>query len=144
MQASVFSYVSEFHTKETAPRAAAIVSTFMPVIFLYSATVGIILMPMTWSLDLYFVTFTPWRLFMVIISLANLVNSIAFSFLPESPKFLLAMNRGDETLMVLKSMYRMNTKNAEDVSSSFFPITKSKSGFSTTELISNLIDSLIP
>lgn len=35
MQASVFSYVSEFHTKDKAPTAAAIVSTFMPLIFMY-------------------------------------------------------------------------------------------------------------
>lgn len=114
--ASVFSYVSEFHTKEKAPIAAAIVSTFMPAIFLYTSLLAMLIIPLNWSLDLYFVVFVPWRLFMMSVSLVNLVNAIAFCYSPETPKFLMEMNRADETLAVLKKMYSINTGLPENVS----------------------------
>lgn len=109
LQASIFSYVSEFHTKEKAPTAAAIVSTFMPAIFLYTSIMAMFIIPMNWSLEFYFVAFVPWRLFMMSVSLVNLVNAIAFCYLPESPKFLMEMNRTDECLAVLRKMYSINT-----------------------------------
>lgn len=115
----MFSYVSEFHTKETAPKAASFVSMFMPVIFMYSSIVGIAVIPMNWSFDLYFIQFVPWRLFIIIITSVNLTNTIIFSFLPESPKFLLAMNKHDEALGVLMKMYEINTGNAKEVCECF-------------------------
>lgn len=120
LQASAFSYVSEFHTKETAPRASSFVSMFMAVIFIYSAIVGIIFIPMNWNVDLYFVNFVPWRLFVVVIAVINAINAILFTFfLPETPKFLLAMNQPDDALNVLRTMYKANTGYLKEVSISF-------------------------
>lgn len=117
LQASVFSYVSEFHTKETAPRASSFVSMFMPLIFIYSAIVGIILIPMNWNVDIYVMNFVPWRLFVAVIAIVNAANSILFTFfLPETPKFLLAMNQPDEALNVLRTMYKTNTRYLTEVS----------------------------
>lgn len=116
MQASVFSYVSEFHTKETAPRAASFASMFMPLIFCYSAIIGFFVIPMNWRLNLFFVDFVPWRLYIIIISFVNALNTLAFSYLPESPKFLLSMNKPDEALDVLRNMYEINTRKLKEVS----------------------------
>lgn len=115
LQASVFSYVSEFHTKETAPRAASFVSMFMPMIFIYSAVLGILIIPMNWRFSLYFIEFVPWRLYIISISSVNALNTLLFAFLPETPKFLLAMNQPDEALNVLRSMYKMNTGYLKEV-----------------------------
>lgn len=117
LQASVFSYISEFHTIETAPRASSFVSMFMPMIFIYSSIVGMIFIPMNWSLNFIFIKFTPWRLYIIVITFINFVNTIAFLFLPETPKFLLAMNESKEAIDVLKTMYKINTRNSKDVSS---------------------------
>lgn len=115
LQASVFSYVSEFHTREKAPQAASYASMFMPMIFIYSSIVGFILIPMNWSVDLFILKFVPWRLFIIAITFVNAFNTLAFSFLPETPKFLLAMNKPDEALNVLRTMYEMNTGYLKEV-----------------------------
>lgn len=88
----------------------------MPLIFVYSAIVGIIFIPMNWNVDFFVVDFVPWRLFIVVIALVNVTNSILFAiFLPESPKFLLAMNQPDEALEVLRNMYKINTGYLKEV-----------------------------
>lgn len=120
LQASVFSYVSEFHTKEKAPRAASFASMFMPMIFIYSSIVGLLVIPMNWSVDLFFLKFVPWRLFIIAISFVNAFNTLAFTFLPESPKFLLAMNKPDEALNVLRTMYQTNTGYLKEVRLMFY------------------------
>lgn len=38
-----------------------------------------------------------------------------FSFVPESPKFLLAMDRKEESLKLLSRIYAMNTGQSADV-----------------------------
>lgn len=132
LQAATFSYVSEFHTKETAPRASSFVSMFMPLIFIYSAIVGMSVIPMNWNIDLYFVDFVPWRLFIVVIAIVNAANSILFVFLPESPKFLLAMNEPDEALNVLRTMYKINTGYLKEVEHSR-PFSSSRINDSTID-----------
>lgn len=84
------------------------------------SALAMLLIPMNWSFDLYFVQFVPWRLFLVCNASVNLWNAIAFSFLPESPKFLLAMNREKEALQVLRQVYALNTGRSKKVSSIFF------------------------
>lgn len=116
LQASVFSYVSEFHTKDAAPKAASFVSMFMPMIFIVSSIISIILIPMNWSINLFFIEFVPWRLFIIAIAIVNAANTIIFSFMPETPKFLLAMNKPEEAMDVLRKMYEINTGNIKEVS----------------------------
>lgn len=52
---------------------------------------------------------------MLCTSTVNLWNAILFSVLPESPKFLLAMNRKEEALHVLSRIYAMNTGQPKEV-----------------------------
>lgn len=60
--------------------------------------------------------FVPWRLYIVVIAFVNAINAILFAFvLPETPKFLLAMNQPDEALNVLRTMYKVNTGYLKEV-----------------------------
>lgn len=77
--------------------------------------IAILIIPMDWAFSLYFVDFKPWRLFLLCTASMNLLNSIFIFWIPESPKFLLAMNRKDEALDVLKFVYAMNTGDSKDV-----------------------------
>lgn len=70
---------------------------------------------MNWSFNFIFIKFTPWRLYIIVIAFVNLTNTIASFFLPETPKFLLAMNESKEAIQVLQMMYRINTKNSKEV-----------------------------
>lgn len=91
------------------------VTVFLNAEWIHLALSAIIIIPMDWAIEYYPFEFKPWRLFMVINSLLNLWNAIAFYYLPESPKFLLAMNRKDEALDVLSRVYAFNTGNDKEV-----------------------------
>lgn len=110
-----YSYISEFHTSTTAARAVAFVTIALACIWVIMSPLALVVIPMDWSFNLYFVDFKPWRFFLLCTSLVNLFNAVLFSILPESPKWLLAMNRQDEALKVLNRIYSVNTGRPKEV-----------------------------
>lgn len=110
-----YSYISEFYSSSTASRAAAFISIGLYGVCPVLSPLAMLIIPMDWSYSLYFVEFKPWRLFLLFGSLLNLWNAIISNFLPESPKFLLTMNRKEEALEVLSQIYAFNTGNSKYV-----------------------------
>ncbi|CAG9824308.1 unnamed protein product [Phaedon cochleariae] len=53
----------------------------------------------------------PWNIFLLICAVPSFVGAIGFMFLPESPRFLMSINKNDEALEVFRSIYRINTGN---------------------------------
>ncbi|KAJ8972609.1 hypothetical protein NQ314_000100 [Rhamnusium bicolor] len=78
---------------------------------------GVLPINMNLKLGEYFV-FHSWNLYLLICSLPALISSIAFIFLPESPKFLMTVGRNEKALQVFRKVYSMNTGKPEDT----FPI----------------------
>lgn len=80
--------------------------TYMPI-------VGIILnryqleIPIT---DNY--TITGWRLHMLINLIPGVISLVFMHSLSESPKYLMSVNRTEECLLVLRTMYETNTKES--------------------------------
>lgn len=97
-------------------RAAAFVSTFFPLAWIVIPLLSMLIIPMDWTIWIVSFPFRPWRLFLICCSLLSLWNAIVFSYLPESPKFLLATNRKDEALNVLRRIYAFNTGESKWVS----------------------------
>lgn len=114
VQANGITFVSEFHTSATGPRAASFASMFMPAVFIYMSTIAIFIVPMEWSVWIGSLNFTPWRLFLICCSSINILNFIFISILPESPKFQLLMNEKDDALKTLRRMYAANTGKSPD------------------------------
>lgn len=110
-----FSYISEFHTTATAARAAAFASIAFAAIWLVMSPVALLIIPMDWSFYIHTLEYKPWRLFLTCLSFISLWNAFVFTFLPESPKFLLAMNRKEEALHVLRRAYAFNTGQPKEV-----------------------------
>lgn len=81
----------------------------------FMSPLAMIIIPMDWSWQIFSLNFKPWRLFMVCNSFINLWNGVVFAFLPESPKFLLAMNEKEKALRVLKMVYAFNTGQPAEV-----------------------------
>ncbi|XP_049820151.1 synaptic vesicle glycoprotein 2B [Aethina tumida] len=55
-----------------------------------------------------------WNIFLLICSLPPLISGLIFAFMPESPKFLMAMGRNEEALKIFRTVYRINTGKSED------------------------------
>lgn len=118
VQAATYSNIGEFHSNDTRTRALSFVSVFMPVCFIYLALLAYFIIPMQWKILIH--TFTdyqisPWRLYLLCSSLLNGVNLICLYQLPESPKFLLSINRKKSAMIVLKHMYAVNTGKDPEV-----------------------------
>lgn len=96
---------------------AAIMLNFMGILL---SLMAMLIIPMDWTWQLFTMDFKPWRLFLISISLLNLWNGIIFAFLPESPKFLLALNQPEKALQVLRKIYAFNTGQSEEVNLGFF------------------------
>ncbi|KAG8320352.1 hypothetical protein J6590_070639 [Homalodisca vitripennis] len=62
-----------------------------------------------WSLDLWLLKFTPWRLFYLLCGLPSLMGAVLFWITPESPKFLLSRGKKGDTLKVMQSVHSINS-----------------------------------
>lgn len=49
-----------------------------------------------------------WNFFIIVCAIPSLLGSLAYSFLPESPKFLMMVGRNDEAMRVFKRIYSLN------------------------------------
>ena len=87
----------------------SLIAAFLTAVYVYLSALAWVLIPINFKWLVFGLTFTPWRLYLIISSFLNLFTFIAILFLPESPKFLLAMNRKEETLIVLQTIYQRNT-----------------------------------
>lgn len=59
------------------------------------------------------IVFKPWKLFLIVCGLPGLASSIAFCFLPESPKFVLGEGKQEKTIEILQKVNRWNNKDAQ-------------------------------
>lgn len=64
----------------------------------------------SWEFDmpLFGIAFKPWKLFLIVCGLPSLTCSIAFFFLPESPKFVLSQGNQEKTIEILQKINRWN------------------------------------
>lgn len=62
-----------------------------------------------WQFELYNgYLFRPWRLLLILYAIPGIVGGVWLLWLPESPKFLLSVNRDEEALEIVRWMYRTN------------------------------------
>lgn len=114
-QAGAYSYVSEFHTNKLAPRAVAFCMICLNGLIIFTSIAAIIIIPLDFQWQIFFINFKSWRLYLICNSFINLFNGIVFKILPESPKFLLTIQRPEQALDVLKRVYAFNTGQSKEV-----------------------------
>ncbi|PZC82776.1 hypothetical protein B5X24_HaOG209874 [Helicoverpa armigera] len=89
------------------------------------ATVAVFAYPIlplgfAYHIDFLGITYRPWRLLALVMSLPCAATACLLQLFHESPKFLVSHGRLDEALDVLKSIYATNTGNEADS----FPVKK--------------------
>lgn len=116
VQSSVYAYLAEFHSKDTRNWAIFLVTTFQPVGYIFLSLLGWIIIPNDWEWELFgnFIL-RPWRIVLLSTSVTHLITLILMYSLPQSPMFLMSINREEDALIALKIMYRMNTGLSQEV-----------------------------
>ena len=71
---------------------------------------GWLIIPGQWSIPIVgHLEYTPWRLYYALCGLPSIITGVILFFLPESPRFLLANRRKQESLQVLQKLFAGNT-----------------------------------
>ncbi|XP_061390197.1 synaptic vesicle glycoprotein 2B-like [Musca vetustissima] len=108
--ATVYAYISEFHVDRTRSKSMMISSFIFAIGAMLMPVISFAVINREWRLPIPFLglVYKPWRLFVIVCGIPGLVCGLAMYFLPESPKFLLSINKEEETKEVIQQMYRMN------------------------------------
>lgn len=62
-----------------------------------------------WRFELYDgYEFRPWRLLLITYTIPGIIGGLCLLRFPESPKFLLSVNRDEEALQIVRWIYRTN------------------------------------
>lgn len=123
IQATTFSYVTEFHASDTRKRAVAIVSIFLPAVFVFASAFAWAIIPSNLQFALFGMLFKPWRIYLMFASTVHLATFCMITWLPESPKFLISMGRTDETIVAMRRIYAANTGEPSTVSVVILPVS---------------------
>lgn len=108
--ATIFAYLGELYNNKQRSRvimgSAAIYSLFyimVPVI-----AWAVINKDWQFQVPLIAITYKPWRLFLILCSLPEIIVALIMLFLPESPKFVLGQGKKDEAYQILQKIHRWN------------------------------------
>ncbi|XP_066999217.2 synaptic vesicle glycoprotein 2A [Anabrus simplex] len=102
-------YLGEFHSEKTKTKALLWMCIALPVASALMPGLAMIVIPQPWSVPLPWMNFTSWRFLTLICIIPPLLTLALFWYLPESPKLLLALDKDEEALEVLRNIYAMNT-----------------------------------
>ncbi|XP_037932067.1 synaptic vesicle glycoprotein 2B-like [Teleopsis dalmanni] len=121
-----YSYLGEFHDQKYRNRAilsASFITAFLVIFFPIYAWAFI---NMKWKMyiPILNIMYKPWRLYIMVCGFTGLMCGIGLTFLPESPKYLLAKGKPENAIEVLKYMHHVNTKHFKALSKVEFKIGK--------------------
>uniref|UniRef100_A0A1B6KVL9 Major facilitator superfamily (MFS) profile domain-containing protein n=1 Tax=Graphocephala atropunctata TaxID=36148 RepID=A0A1B6KVL9_9HEMI len=111
---ATFPFLGEFIPTKRRSQALLITTSISNLSLLYSTLIGWLTLRGTWKIDLWFITFAPWRLFYLLCGMPSLIASILFYLTPESPKFLLTRGKKGDTLKVLQRVHSINSGKLPD------------------------------
>lgn len=116
VQSSGIAYLGEFHSNKTRSKYVTFTAMFSTLSIVYMAVIGWLVIPAEWQTTLFGMVYKPWRLFILTSSGINIFAFLGLLFMPESPKFLLAMGKKEEALAIIKKVYKTNTGKSMEVS----------------------------
>ncbi|TMW48986.1 hypothetical protein DOY81_005930 [Sarcophaga bullata] len=123
--ATIFAYLGEFHCQKNRNKAilcGALISACSAVFF---PIIAWIFINQEWELEIPFLSiiYKPWRLYFLVCGSSGLGLFLFLGHLPESPKYLLGVNRPEEALAVLRTMHSKNIRGNKSLKDDCFVIT---------------------
>ncbi|XP_023021415.2 synaptic vesicle 2-related protein [Leptinotarsa decemlineata] len=107
--AALTAYLSEFHCAKNRARVQMILGAIFSLGNLLLPVLALIILPVQMNFNIGNLEFHSWNIYLMVSALPALASGLAFIFLPESPKFLMAMGKNEEALEVFQRVYRINT-----------------------------------
>ncbi|GBP59828.1 Synaptic vesicle glycoprotein 2C [Eumeta japonica] len=133
--AVLLSYIAELHRTELRARVILYTSLFYTIANSTLPLLAWAVLTKDWHLKIYgnfvddekenekvlnffithlFQVIRAWNVFLVVTALMPLLSGLAFTILPESPKFLMSRGRNEEAMAVFHKIYTSNTGNTPD------------------------------
>ncbi|XP_046678065.1 synaptic vesicle glycoprotein 2B-like [Homalodisca vitripennis] len=138
--------LGELVPRRRSSQAVLVAMSFSSLYLLYSSLIGWLILGDEWTINLYLLNFTPWRLFYLLCCFPSLLSATLLLLIPESPRFLLASNNED-ALKVLRKIYSYNTGNIAE-SYPVQSVTKNADEASSPEgaagLLRHILDQTLP
>ncbi|XP_062536116.1 synaptic vesicle glycoprotein 2B-like [Armigeres subalbatus] len=109
--ATVYPYLGEFCRASSRAQMISFSSVTAMATMAYIALLGWWILSYDFALEMatnYY--FKPWRLLFIVYTLPGLLAAVAFQFVPESPKFYLAVGKTERAQEVLQFCYLKNRK----------------------------------
>ncbi|XP_017562251.1 synaptic vesicle glycoprotein 2C isoform X1 [Pygocentrus nattereri] len=110
----IFSYFSEFQPKLRRGAMISALATFWMAGNILAAGAAWLVIPRTFlHVELGWLDFQSWRVFVVLCSIPSLTSAFIFSLaMPESPRFLIEVGMEEEALTVFQLMYKLNHRGS--------------------------------
>ncbi|XP_058813431.1 synaptic vesicle glycoprotein 2B-like [Topomyia yanbarensis] len=113
--ATIYAYLGEFHNKRNGSRAIMGASFVFGVGCLLLPGIAFSIINQEWEFTVPYldVVYRPWRLFLVVCGLPNLVCAFTLLKFPESPKFVFTQGNPEKAIETIQWMHKLNTSGKE-------------------------------
>ncbi|KAG5891173.1 hypothetical protein JTB14_000561 [Gonioctena quinquepunctata] len=115
----MFAYISEFQPPKYRTMSVCCCGLSFTLAWLFLPVIAYFVLPLEIDYRLGgYLVLTPWRLFLIILSIPEAIVGLWLIRLPESPKFHVAKGYPRKALVVLRKMYSANSGKAPEL----FPV----------------------
>ncbi|XP_043648703.1 putative transporter svop-1 [Drosophila teissieri] len=109
-------FLAEFHAVKWRPITVAICSQSQGLALIYCPLVAMAILPYNFHVDLSSsFDIRAWRFLMMFFMIPGWLALVGICLVPETPHFLMSVNRPDKALQALQWICRMNRKKWEDI-----------------------------
>ncbi|XP_039489702.1 putative transporter SVOPL [Drosophila santomea] len=109
-------FLAEFHAVKWRPITVAICSQSQGLALIYCPLVAMAILPYKFHVDLSSnYDLRVWRFLMMFFMIPGWLALVGICLVPETPHFLMSVNRPDKALLALQWICRMNRKKWEDM-----------------------------
>ncbi|CAH1398436.1 unnamed protein product [Nezara viridula] len=108
-------FVSEFSPMSIRAKGLIIATCISLLSNIFLPGLAWLVLPLDIKFSIFgIITFTSWRLYLIIISIPMFISVVCFWKIPETPKFLLNQGDAEKTLEILKMIYAVNNKKKKE------------------------------
>ncbi|CAG9856907.1 unnamed protein product [Phyllotreta striolata] len=108
-------HIIEFHSNFYRGRVNLAKGIFISIGNLLLPVLAWAILPRKWDFSFFgLYELHSWNILLLICASTTIISSVLYTFVPESPKFLMATGRTEEALNVMKKIYALNSGQSQE------------------------------